>query len=115
MKALPAAAALAASALLAACTSIPTFGPPPDFGENKVLRPGAITSIERVAAPAGRPARLASNPSRAGYADRLGERIVVRLDDGTSVTVTQESADGLHVGDPVYVEGDSIDPRVAPR
>ena len=44
-----------------------------------------------------------------------GQQIVVRLNSGVLVVVTQPTRSGLYVGQPVYVEGSGMKATVEPR
>jgi outer membrane lipoprotein SlyB len=46
---------------------------------------------------------------------RDGQRVLVRLDNGVGIAVTQESEPDLHVGDRVRVEGRGVQARVLRR
>lgn len=48
-------------------------------------------------------------------AARDGQRIVVRLDNGVGIAVTQEAEPDLEVGDRVRIEGRGMDARVVKR
>ena len=56
---------------------------------------------------------LAGNAVQNRYADRrAGQQILVRLDDGASITVTQLADPALRVGDRVVIHGDGGGARV---
>jgi hypothetical protein len=71
-----------------------------------------ILGDERLAGPNGAGERYTSLVRREAVSAPAGQKFLVCLDSGASVSVTQFAGAGVHVGDHVRVEGSAHAARV---